>query len=80
MKRSEITFADNSLFAKSITRLNLNANIIGIRKIVITEACIFVLDNSGKVHAWDEDEDWKYNVLKGNDSKYNIFLFWTPKG
>lgn len=37
----------------------------GIRKTVITNSAVFVLDNSGSVHKWDSDDEfWSPNVLE----------------
>jgi len=63
-QRSEITYSDNSLFGKNQNVFKLDPNMVGVRKVVITDCCIFVLDNAGKVHKWDEDDHWKLNVLE----------------
>ena len=31
---------------------------------VITDCCIFLLDYSGRVHKWDDDDGWKLDVLE----------------
>ena len=63
-QRSEITYSDNSLFGKNQNQIKLDPNIVGIRKVVITDCCIFILDHAGQVHKWEEDEDWKLNILE----------------
>ena len=47
----------------------------GIRKTVITNSAVFVLDNSGSVHKWDSDDEfWSPNVLERdhNLSSYSV--------
>jgi len=63
-QRSEITFSDNSLFGKSQNKFKLDPHVVGIKKAVVTDCCIFVLDYAGQVHKWDEDDEWKLNVLE----------------
>jgi len=63
-QRSEMIFSDNSLFGSSHNRFKLHPNIVGIRKTVVTENCLFILDYAGRVHRWDEDDDWTLSVLE----------------
>ena len=43
----------------------MDAQMYGIRKTVITNSAVFVLDNSGSVHKWDSDDEfWSPNVLE----------------
>merc|ERR1711937_49754 len=62
-QRSEMIFSDNSLFGSSHNRFKLHPNIVGIRKTVVTENCLFILDYAGRVHRWDEDDDWTLIVI-----------------
>jgi len=62
-QRSHLLFGDNSLFGRNRTKFRIDPHIAGIKKSVITDNCIFVLDYAGKVHKWDEDDEWKLNVL-----------------
>lgn len=62
-QRSEITYSHKSRFGKNHNPIKLDPNMVGIRKVVITESFIFILDNAGQVHKWDENEKWKLNVL-----------------
>lgn len=62
-QRCHLLYADNSLFGRNRTKFGIDPNIAGIKKCVITDNCIFVLDYAGKVHKWDEDDEWKLNVL-----------------
>jgi len=63
-QRSEMIFSDNSLFGSSHNRFKLHPNIVGVRKTVATENCLFLLDYAGNVHRWDEDDDWTLRVLE----------------
>merc|ERR1719402_1105896 len=62
-QRCHLLYADNSLFGRNRTKFRIDPNIAGIKKSVITDNCLFVLDYAGKVHKWDEDDEWKLSVL-----------------
>jgi len=60
----EMLFSDTSLFGPSKFTIYMDAQMYGIRKTVITNSAVFVLDNSGSVHKWDSDDEfWSPNVL-----------------
>jgi len=60
----EMLYSDTSLFGPSKFTIYMDAQMYGIRKTVITNSAVFVLDNSGSVHKWDSDDEfWSPNVL-----------------
>ena len=60
-----IYIQDTSLFGPSKFTIYMDAQMYGIRKTVITNSAVFVLDNSGSVHKWDSDDEfWSPNVLE----------------
>ena len=60
-----VHLSDTSLFGPSKFTIYMDAQMYGIRKTVITNSAVFVLDNSGSVHKWDSDDEfWSPNVLE----------------
>ena len=52
----------------------------GIRKTVITNSAVFVLDNSGSVHKWDSDDEfWSPNVLERGQNLAVLLCWLKPR-
>jgi len=63
-QRSDIIYSDTTLFGEQPHNVELDPTIAGIKKVVITDCCIFLLDYSGRVHRWDEDDGWGLVILE----------------